>query len=245
VGTVLNVVLRKVLAFGLVLASAILLVISMLSGVVLAAVQAYVPDLPGSDVAWQLVQLAVSLGILSLVFMLLFKYLPETRVTWGDVWIGGVITAVLFTLLVNFSSFYLARGDYQAYGAIGGVMVFLLWIFFSCQVIFLGAEFTHAYAQMFGSHRPKDEARPSDLATAAHVGMASQVLDQPVPGTIREPAHRGATSSPRTAAPRNVPQMAAAAGIGVVAGILTTLLAAVGSLTLGVVGIIRRFRRSG
>lgn len=157
VGTARKMVLKKLLAFALVLSCALLLLISMLSGVAIGVVQALVPEVPGSALLWRGIQMAVSIGLLAGAFMLLFKYLPDVPVTWRDVWLGGVLTAILFTIFVNISSFYISRSNFEAYGAIGTVMALLVWIFLSCQVLFLGAEFTQVYATMFGSYREAGE----------------------------------------------------------------------------------------
>lgn len=161
-GTARSFVLKKLLAFALVGGCALLLLVSLLSGVVITALSTYTTALPGSGFFWQVVQFAVSLAILALVFMLLFKYLPDTPVAWRDVWLGAVLTAILFTILMQVSSRYIARTDYQAYGAVGGIMALLVWIFFSCQLLFLGGEFTQVYAAMFGSKAGQPDPKKQD-----------------------------------------------------------------------------------
>jgi len=157
VGTARKLVLKKLLAFGLVLSCALLLLISMVSGVAIGLVQSLAPEVPGSAFLWRGIQVAVSVGLLAVAFMLLFKYLPDTPVAWGDVWLGALLTAILFTVFVNISSAYISRSNFEAYGAIGSVMALLVWIFLSSQVLFLGAEFTQVYATMFGSYREEPD----------------------------------------------------------------------------------------
>jgi membrane protein len=176
-GMVTGFVRKKVLAFLLVLGCGALLLVSMLTSVAITTVSTYAPSLPGDWVFWRGVQVGVTITILALVFMLLFKYLPDTHVSWGDVWIGGLLTAVLFTLLQQVSSLVIGGGDYQSYGAVGGIMALLLWIYLSSQALFAGVEFTQVYAHMYGSHRPRTDEHALKLASAAQAGLATEVLE--------------------------------------------------------------------
>lgn len=151
--TARTMILKKLLAFGLVLGCAVLLLLSMLSGVVIGVVQSFIPELPGSVYLWRGVQMLVSLTLLTFAFMLLFKFLPDVHVTWKDVRLAALITAILFTIFVNISSFYIGRSDFATYGAIGSVMALLVWIFLSTQVLFLGVEFSQIYAYTYGSYQ--------------------------------------------------------------------------------------------
>ncbi|RJP76934.1 MAG: YihY/virulence factor BrkB family protein [Candidatus Zixiibacteriota bacterium] len=103
----------------------------------------------------------LSLVIFTLAFGLIFRYLPDTRVQWRDVLIGAGITAVLFTIGKVALGYYLGRSAVASgYGAAGSLVVLLLWIYYSAQILFLGAEFTQVYSQRFGSGiRPEKGAR--------------------------------------------------------------------------------------
>jgi membrane protein len=246
VGTAMNVVQKKLLAFGLVLGCALLLMVALLAGVVLSVVRSYAPTLPGSEVVWQVVYLLMALGLLTLVFMLLFKYLPDTAVSWGDVWFGALLTAVLFTLLVNLSSFVIGRSDYQAYGAIGSSMTLMLWVFLSSQVLFLGAEFTQVYAHMYGSRQPgqpaPDPNHPEALAAVAQARLAAAVLGQQ-PARSARPASGFTHPRPRFAPLAQTGQgIVVAAGVGALMGALATLTVSIGVVVGGVRRVLRMFR---
>jgi membrane protein len=103
--------------------------------------------------------------LLALLFALLYKMLPDVRISWGDVWIGGTITAVLFVLGKSLLGLYLARSTVSsAYGAAGSLVVLLLWVYYSAQIIFLGAEFTQVYARTYGSEIvPKKPGKVRDV----------------------------------------------------------------------------------
>ncbi len=244
--TAIIIVQKKLLAFGLVLGCALLLMVALLTGVVLSVVRSYAPTLPGSEVIWQVVYLLVALALLTLVFMLLFKYLPDTAVSWGDVWFGALLTAVLFTLLVNLSSFVIGRSDYQAYGAIGSSMTLMLWVFLSSQVLFLGAEFTQVYAHMYGSRQPGQPApdlnAPEALAAVAQARLAALVLGQQ-PGA-QAPRVGGFTHPrPRLAPLAQTGQgIVVAAGVGALMGALATLTVSIGVVVGGVRRVLRMFR---
>lgn len=93
-----------------------------------------------------------SIVIFTLLFAMIFKYLPEVRITWNDVWFGAIVTALLFALGKYVMSFYLATAAVNsAYGAAGSIAVILVWAYYSSQILFFGAEVTQAYAVRFGS----------------------------------------------------------------------------------------------
>lgn len=110
-------------------------------------------------------QVVLSLTILTLVICFLFKILPSVSVAWRDVWTGGVLTAFLLVGLQQLvSNTIIAIGShYLPYGVIGGVMILLLWIHLTCQIFFMGCEFSYIYAQLFGSRRRRRISRSNRL----------------------------------------------------------------------------------
>lgn len=108
-----------------------------------------------------LLQMAgLSLGFLvtTFVFAFMYKYLPQVKIQWRDVFIGAIITSILFTLGKYIIGFYLGKSQIAtAYGAAGSLVAFLLWVYYSSQVIFLGAEFTQSYANTYGSKIKPDK----------------------------------------------------------------------------------------
>jgi membrane protein len=100
-------------------------------------------------------QMSSSVLTLSLAVLLLLRFLPSTRTPWKDIWPGALLTAGLLLGLQQLVSNSVIQigGQYQSYGVIGGVMILLLWIYFTCQIFFLGCEFAYIYAHLFGSRR--------------------------------------------------------------------------------------------
>ena len=107
----------------------------------------------------RLLELAVSLAVLTLGFALLFKYVPDAEIRWGDVWLGGVVTAVLFTLGKTAIGYYLGQASVgSAYGAAGSMVVLLVWVYYSALIVFFSAEFTQAWATRHGGVAPQPHA---------------------------------------------------------------------------------------
>ena len=135
------------------------LFLSMLISSVITTVSSFI-DIPFILLA--IIDNGVSIILLTLLFSMLYKMLPDVEISWEDVWVGGVITAVLFTLGKFLLGLYLGRSSISsAYGAAGSLVVLLLWVYYSAQIIFLGAEFTQVYARQYGSEiLPRYRPRP-------------------------------------------------------------------------------------
>ena len=157
---------RRFLAFAMVVGAGFLLLLSLLASAGVAAVGNWL----GGATFWRLVELLVSYAIVTALFALIYKVLPEVKVQWRDVWIGAAVTAVLFSLGKFGIGLYLGRSAVaSSYGAAGSLAVLLLWVYYSAQVLFLGAEFTHVYARSRGRApglRATAESLPGDAKAA-------------------------------------------------------------------------------
>lgn len=140
---------KRFLSFAMVLAVGFLLLVSLIISAALAAGGRYVGSrLPGGETLWQVVNLVVSLAVITFLFALIFRYVPDIRVAWRDVWMGAAFTAILFTIGQTLIGFYLGRSNIAtAYGAAGSVVVILVWIYYSSLIVFFGAEFAEVYAR--------------------------------------------------------------------------------------------------
>ena len=149
-GGIWTVIRTRLLSFGMVLGLGFLLLVSLfLSTVLTALTTSFNQFLPGVDWLWQLLNYVLSLGVMTLLFGLIFKVLPDIQVAWKDVWIGAALTAVLFTIGQFALGLYLSNQG-SAYGVAGSLAVFLLWVYYSAQILFFGAEFTQIYATQYG-----------------------------------------------------------------------------------------------
>ncbi len=162
-----NLLLARVLSFGLVLTIGFLLLVSLILSAALSALDAFLTDLAfGTDVLIQAAGFVISLGVVVVLFALIFKYLPDAEIEWRDVWVGAFITALLFTLGKFALGVYLGSSSAaSAYGAAGSLVLLLIWIYYSAQILFFGAAFTRVYAQRYGAQiRPaKGALRAEDL----------------------------------------------------------------------------------
>lgn len=160
-----GVVINRILSFGFTLTVGFLLLVSLLLTASLAFVTKWMGSLaPGIGFIGPIFDIALSLSVITLLFALIFKFLPDAKINWHDVWIGAFITALLFTLGKFGLGFYLGRSSVtSSYGAAGSLIVLLLWVYYSAQILFFGAEFTQVYANRFGSR-----VQPSDNAVFIH-----------------------------------------------------------------------------
>ena len=150
----LAVLRERFLPFTMVLGTGFLLLMSLVLSAALEALGEFLtPEaMPGGAWLWRRLNLLVALAVVTLLFALIYKYLPDVRIAWGDVWVGAVVTAVLFTLGKYLIGLYLGRsGVSSTYGAAGSLVLILLWVYYSSQVFLFGAEFTRIYAIRRGS----------------------------------------------------------------------------------------------
>jgi membrane protein len=150
---ILGIIQDRILSFGFILVVGFLLLVSLLLTAAIAFVGHRFGDMvPGMEALVQILNSIFSLAVIALLFAMIFKFLPDAKIAWRDVWIGAFITAALFTLGKFALGLYLGRsGVGSSYGAAGSLIVLLLWVFFSSQIVFFGAEFTQVYANRFGS----------------------------------------------------------------------------------------------
>ncbi len=156
-----NFVAARLLSFGMILAIGFLLLVSLVVSAGISAMEGYLQTVtPGTQVLARVLSVALSLGIITLLFALIYRYLPDVEIAWRDVWIGAAITALLFTLGKLLLGLYLGRsGAASAFGAAGSLVVLLIWVYYSAQIVFFGAELTQVYARRHGSRiRPGTHA---------------------------------------------------------------------------------------
>jgi len=151
----------RILSVGLILGVGFLLMVSLVVSAALSALGAWFQTFL---VQWSVIlpalDLVLSLGLTTVLFAMIYKFVPREAIAWGDVWIGGLVTACLFTVGKQLIGLYLGRSSLSsAYGAAGSIMVLLLWIYYSAQIFLLGAEFTHVFTYALGS-RSQRRARP-------------------------------------------------------------------------------------
>jgi membrane protein len=152
----------RFLSLSMVAGIAFILLVSLVVSAALSALGALGGGLI-PEAALHMVNFAVSLAVVSALFAAMFKVLPDARTGWRDVWVGGIFTATLFTIGKFAIGLYLGKSDIaSAYGAAGSLVVVLVWVYYSAQIVLLGAEFTKAYAEQYGTGvAPAEDAQPA------------------------------------------------------------------------------------
>ncbi|WP_346290063.1 YihY/virulence factor BrkB family protein [Sphaerothrix gracilis] len=155
----MNLIRKRFLSFAMILVIGFLLLVSLVLSAALSALSAFLNSWIGNlSWLWQLINIALSIGVITLLFAMIFKYLPDVKVTWRDVTTGALITAILFTLGKFLIGLYLGNSSFgSTYGAAGSIVILLAWIYYSAQILFFGAEFTQVYARRYGSQIVPDE----------------------------------------------------------------------------------------
>jgi len=142
----------RLLSFGMILAITFLLTVSLLVAASLSAMgRMWGPSSPGWQFFAHCLNFLISFGLVTLMFALIYKIIPQRPIHWADVWIGAATTSMLFTLGKLLIGLYLGRSrTVTAFGALGSLAVCLLWVYYSAQIFLLGAEFTHVYSTRRG-----------------------------------------------------------------------------------------------
>ncbi len=151
----------RLLSLGFVLGLGFLLAVSLVLSAGLAALGGWAQSRLMAWQAWlQFANSAVSLGVATLLFAMIFKLMPRARVAWADVWIGAVVTAVLFEVGKQLIGLYIGKSSVtSSFAAAGSLVVLLIWVYYSAQIFLLGAEFTWVYAHEHGSRRHKEASK--------------------------------------------------------------------------------------
>ena len=161
-GWLQGMILQRLSHFGMIVAIGFLLLVSLVLSAVVAALhdmlQTHVPHLAA---VLPTLNFVLSFVVVTGLFALIYKVLPDVRLAWRDVWLGAVVTALLFTVGKSLIGFWLGRaGTTSVYGAAGSLVLVLLWIYYSSQILFLGAEFTEVYSRRYGSRPDLPRERP-------------------------------------------------------------------------------------
>ena len=168
----------RLLSFGLVVSIGFLLLVSL----VVSAAIAYVGENMfggGATLVMRVLELVASVGVLTLLFAIIYKMLPSRRIPWNDVWVGALVTAVLFSIGKYLIGLYLGKSATASqFGAAGTIIVAIFWVYYSAQIFFLGAEFTKEYSMSHGSKALDADAANSDFirGDAAMLARARRIV---------------------------------------------------------------------
>jgi membrane protein len=152
---------QRFFSFTMVLSVAFLMLVSLVLSAALDAVGHFFEGaLPGGEALWHVLNFAISFAVITALFALMFRVVPDVKVPWHDTWMGAAFTALLFTLGKFLLGLYLGRASVASpYGAAGSIVVLVIWVYYAAQILFMGAEFTQVYARRHGSQfEPTEQA---------------------------------------------------------------------------------------
>ena len=198
--TIWNLLIARVLSFGLILTVGFLLLVSLLLSALVSAFTDLVEGLaPGIQYLSQAAELLVSFGIATLLFALIYRYLSDARLAWRDVFVGAALTSLLFTIGKFALGLYLgSSATGSAYGAAGSLVLLLIWVYYSAQILFFGAEFTKVYARRYGT-----QVRPA--RHAVRVGPPRPAEEESVEQKNAAPEAAAAPAEVAAPPPRSAP----------------------------------------
>jgi len=172
IGGIRTFVIKRLWSFGMVLAVVFLMVVSLILGAVLAAMGDWARQLLPDGLSTSLVRIGgtlVSLVVLTTLFGAMFRVLPDAKIAWRDVWFGGFITSVLFTIGQTALGVYLGRSAVvSVYGAAGSLVLIVLWLYYASLIVLFGAEWTRAWATTRGRYVEPEEGAV-EVVTEEHV----------------------------------------------------------------------------
>ncbi len=160
-GVIARLILDRLRSFTIALGVGFLLIVSLVVNAAITALESSLDAwIPGVPWLWQIVNLLASFVVVAVLFAMIYKYLPDAKIAWRDVWIGAAVTSVLFNFGKHLIGLYLGQtAAASAFGAAGSFAVLLLWVYYSALVSFFGAEFTQVFARHCGWRiRPEEHA---------------------------------------------------------------------------------------
>lgn len=163
---ILKLIRDRVFSFGLVLVVGFLLLVSLVLSAMLSAISEWVQSHVSEafHVVFRFLDILLSLGVITLLFAAIYRFLPDAKIRWKDVWAGAIMTSVLFTIAKFLLGIYFGNSDPgSTYGAAGTIVLIMLWVSYAGMILLFGAEFTQVYARFHGRRiEPSDFAQPAD-----------------------------------------------------------------------------------
>ncbi|CAN7707189.1 YihY/virulence factor BrkB family protein [Variovorax sp. LjRoot84] len=232
----------RLLSFGLILGLAFLLMVSLLVSAALAAFGSWFGGLvSGWELMLQSLNILISLGIVTVLFAMIFKLMPTARIEWRDVWIGAGVTAVLFELGKLAIGLYLGKsGVNESFAAAGSLVVLVAWVYYAAQIFLLGAEFTKVYANEHGSVSGVKAVAATEVSAAEDAAGTDRVDGSAAVASVETPppppdySGLGRTAAAQAEIDRRVARASA---------VLIRQLLLLGAVTLGNVLASRWYRR--
>ncbi len=177
----------RLLSLGIIFGLGFMLMVSLIASAMLAAIQRWWSRYLDLGVLASLIDFAVSFAFITAAFAMIYKLMPRVHVLWRDVWIGAVVTSMLFTIGKMAIGMYIGRsGVASTFGAAASLVAMVVWVYWSAQIFLLGAEFTWVYARRVGSLRGRTDIAPPKTHRNIPVrGVTDLPVEQAPPGPLK------------------------------------------------------------
>jgi membrane protein len=217
-GGIMGFIKERFLSVAMVFGVAFLLLVSLILDTVLATMGKFAQNhLPGGEALWQVLQMALSFSVVTVLFAMIFRILPDLKIAWHDVWFGAALTSLMFVLGKFALGYYLGKAAVgSSFGAAGSLVVLLLWVYYSAQILLFGAEFTQVYARTLGSLKEQEKTTEKEKEQIARKDEKPAAPPMPQIAYRTAPAKGGA----------GVAKMAAGGVAGLVLGTVVGGIAA-------------------
>lgn len=180
-----NLLRTRLLSFGMVLGVAFLLMVSLVASAALSALGKWWTP-AGWEALMHVLDIVVSFGLMTVMFALIYRFIPRVHVAWHDVWIGAAVTALLFAIGKFAIGLYLGKSSVaSSFGAAGSLVVLIVWVYYSAQIFLFGAEFTWVYAHAYGSRRGQPRPQAGEAAATEQKPKPSEVEHRHYPLPVR------------------------------------------------------------
>lgn len=189
-GGVMGLIRSRILSLAMILGIGFLLLMSLVISAMLSALTEFWGSASGLGI--QVLNEMITIGVITLLFAMMFKFLPDLKLRWRDVWVGAVVTAVLFTIGKALTGIYLAHSSVAStFGAAGSLVIVLVWVYYSACILFLGAEFTHVYSS-FQSEKAERQGDPQHMSIERQKEEVKELLvqDSNVPASSEVKHHK-------------------------------------------------------
>ena len=193
---VLLIIKDRFLSFAMVFGIGFLLLVSLVIDTAITAMGTYATGhLPGGEALWHIVELGFSFCVIAVLMAMIFRFLPDLKIEWRDVWLGAMLTSFLFVLGKFALGIYFAKSAVgSSFGAAGSLVIVLLWVYYSAQILLFGAEFTQVYTRSHGSLKeeatkaPEQSVPPRPIPVviyrSAKAGGAGRVVTSGIAGLV-------------------------------------------------------------
>jgi membrane protein len=158
-----NLLRTRLLSFGMILGIAFLLMVSLVLSAAVSAIGKWFGS-GGWEAIAHVIEIVLSFGLMTVLFALIYKFIPRVHIAWRDVWVGAAFTALLLAAGKFLIGLYIGKGSVaSAFGAAGSLVVLMVWVYYAAQIFLLGAEFTWVYAHEYGSRRGQPRPQGSEI----------------------------------------------------------------------------------